>query len=248
MNIRREIVNRALDKAGEEPILDKEWEDGTSVRVRLIKDYYLATILETLSKTEWTSRKKRAELVEDESPNLTNNSYKYILPKDCAKPISITDDAEYIVEGRSLLTDAYKPILLYVSNGYTGENKYKEADPQPTEETWESMKYFYQDENEHYILADEYDEEKTYFEIEHDDYDGYEDIEFDPLLSEYIETRLAAKMTLKLTGKMDLYRLLYSESVLMEQRAATASEAHGFNKATGNEYWGDILGLPDYGE
>lgn len=250
MNINRQIVNRAMDKAGEEPILEEEWNNNTSVRVRLVKDYYLATILETLANTEWTSRKKREPLVEDTAGlNWSENAYKYFLPIDCAKPISLQNNADYIVEGNYLLTDKENAILTYVSNAYTGERKWAVAEVQPTQETWESMKYaYYDEETEKYVDAENYVEGKTYYLPVDEDYPLYDDIDFDPLLSEYIETRLASKMVLKLTGNKELYQLLYNEAILMEKRAVNVSQAHGYNKAKGSEYWGKTLGLPDYEE
>ena len=67
MTIDRKLVARAFAKAGEEPITETEWEEGTSSRVRVVKDFYLAAILEALSLYDWTSQKKRGTLerVED---------------------------------------------------------------------------------------------------------------------------------------------------------------------------------------
>ena len=64
MNIDRDLVARSLSKAGEEPITDAEWEEGTSNRVRVVKDFFHATVLEALSTYDWTSQKKRARLEE----------------------------------------------------------------------------------------------------------------------------------------------------------------------------------------
>lgn len=62
MNIDRDLVARALAKAGEEPITAEEWEEGTSNRVRIVKEFYHAILLESLSSYDWTSQKKRAKL------------------------------------------------------------------------------------------------------------------------------------------------------------------------------------------
>ena len=62
MNIDRNLVARAFIKAGEEPITEAEWSDAESSRVRIVKECYLATILESLSSYDWTSQKKRARL------------------------------------------------------------------------------------------------------------------------------------------------------------------------------------------
>lgn len=122
MNYDKEIINRALADAGEEPLTDKEIEtDGT--RWRMAKGYYLQTILETLSNTEWTSQKKRSKLVIADEENLTEYQFSYILPVDCAKPISLGTECEYMIEGDRLYTNAWDDILLYVSNGKIAEEE-----------------------------------------------------------------------------------------------------------------------------
>lgn len=62
MNIDKDLVARAFAKAGEEPITETEWQDAESNRVRIVKEFYLATLLEALSSYNWTSQKKRARL------------------------------------------------------------------------------------------------------------------------------------------------------------------------------------------
>lgn len=74
MNIDRQLVARAFVKAGEEPITDAEWEEGTSSRVRISQEFYLATILDALSSYNWTSQKKRARLTA-----LDNFEYEEVL-------------------------------------------------------------------------------------------------------------------------------------------------------------------------
>lgn len=249
MNISEEIVARAYDKAGEEPLTETELSNKSSTRWRVIKDYYLATILETLSQTEWTCLITRAELEESDIDNYTDYTYVYTLPIDCAKPISLASEAEYIVEGNILYTDDSAAVLVYVTNGYTGQTVYKLPDEQPTEDTFSAGEYYtYDEDTDTYTLADTYDADTTYYVVDEQDYEGYNDLEFDPLLSQYIETMLAAKICLKLTGKEQLYQLLYNEAMLMENRAAKATKAYRYNKENGSKRWSEILGLPDYGE
>ena len=50
MNINKDIVNRALEAAGQERLTDEDIEKN-SARWRLIKDNYLSVILTTLAKT-----------------------------------------------------------------------------------------------------------------------------------------------------------------------------------------------------
>lgn len=220
MNIDYQLVNRALNKAGEEELTAEEIEQGKSTRIRLIKNYYLSTILETLSNTAWTSQMTRERLVMSENENLSNYMYMYDLPVTCAKPVALLSEEEYLVEGRKLYTDDPDAILSFVSNHKRTtdqEEETEESDDETAEDTTE--------------------EETT------EDYPDYDDMDFDPLLSQYIETKLASKIVLKLTGESGLYQLLYSEAVVMENRAVKASVAQGHSKNKGNEYWGDQLGL-----
>lgn len=249
VNIDKELVARAMDKAGEEPITQNEWEEGTSTRVRLVKDIYLTSILEALAGTDWTCQKVRARLEKSEEENLTAYRYCYNLPKDCAKPCALSGDEEYLVEGKKLYTDVNNAVLVYVTNNYDGEYVYMPASPQPQteEELQEGDFYVYDDLEANYIPATEYDPELVYYVKDPQDYEGYKNFNFDPLLTEYIECLIAQKIVLKITGDMNKYQLLYNEARLMENRAIKASVAHGHNKDKGNPYWGDVLGLPNYG-
>ena len=85
MFIDRDLVARAFAKAGEEPINEEEWNDATSNRVRLVKKFYLATLLESLASYDWTSQKKRARLdfVYTEVETLEeNDKLKYFIQKE----------------------------------------------------------------------------------------------------------------------------------------------------------------------
>lgn len=83
MFIDRGIVARAFAKAGEEPITEEEWNDATSNRVRIVKEFYLAVLLETLASYDWTSQKKRVRLdyifKEVEEPQETELARYWIL-------------------------------------------------------------------------------------------------------------------------------------------------------------------------
>lgn len=249
MNIDKELVARAMDKAGEEPITQNEWEEGTSTRVRLVKDVYLASILEALAGTDWTCQKVRARLELSEEENLTKYRYAYKLPMDCAKPCALSNDEVYLVEGTTLYTDTQNAVLVYITNNYNGKYVYVPSDPQPVteEEILRGNFYVYDDMAADYVEATEYDQELVYYVKDPQDYEGYKDFNFDPLLTEYIECLIAQKIVLKITGDMNKYQLLYNEARLMENRAIKASVAHGHNKDKGNPYWGDVLGLPTYG-
>ncbi len=203
MNINKDIVNRALEAAGQERLTDEDIEKNSS-RWRLIKDNYLSVILTTLAKTTWTSQLKREKLKEAEASNFTGYDYVYLLPVDCAKPEELQDEAEFNVEGKYLYTNSPMAVLLYVSNG-----KRKPED----------------------ILSEE------------EDYPEYDDFDFDPSLSEYIELQLAAKIALKITGNMQTFGLLYNQAMVIENNARKATLEHAHSKEKGAAWWGDLMGL-----
>ncbi len=205
MNIDKSIVARALAKAGQEPLNDDDIKKN-SARWRVIKEFYLSTILETLSQTEWTSQKKRKILLRNfDDENLTDYNYCYFLPEDCAKPEELKSEEEFMIEGNLLYTNDANAILMFISNG----------------------KRIFTDEDE----------------IPDEDYPEYDRLKADPLLNEYIETRLASKIVLKITGDMNLYGMLYNESLLKEQKAVEATRIHAHSKLQGDTWWADEIGL-----
>ena len=243
MNIDRNLVARALSKAGEEPITDEEWTEGTSNRVRVVKDFYLALLLEALSSYDWTSQKKRERLValeEEEEPNLTSYAYMYPLPADCAKVVKLNNDSPYIVEGAFLYSDEENAILIYISNGFTGQYLYEEvAEPDPGNVT----EYYVKDTDENYVPATEYIEGITYYSRIGEDYPFYSEPKLDPSLSAYFECKLAASIALKLTGGMDKYQVLYNEAQLIANNAQKKSAEMARNRTKGNPSWISQLGL-----
>lgn len=250
MNIDIQLVAKALDKAGEEPLNKEELENKKGTRWRLISDIYLATIKEELSSVNWTSQKRRKRLVQvDDEENLTSYAYMYELPIDCAKTVSLNSEKEYLVENDFLYTDDGDPILVYITNYFTGKYKYEKAEPQPTEETFEDKEYYIlSEEDEEYIKAEEYSQGTEYYVRVEEDYDYYDQPKLDPMLEEAIVCKLASKIVLKLTGEPGKYQLLWQEAQIIENKATKISQAHGHNKGRGNPYWGDLLGLPDYGD
>ena len=246
MFIDKNIVARALIKAGEEPITDEEWEDKDSNRVRVIKELYLAILLESLSSYDWTSQKKREKLealdseAEEYEENLTGYTYLYPLPADCEKVISINDDKPYIVEGAFLFTDEENAVLLYVRNYWNGKYEFEEvASPDATD----IEKYYVQDENGGYEKAELFDDTATYYVIKEHDYNFYDQPKLDPTLAAYFECKLAASLALKLTGGTDKYQMLYNEAQLIANTAMKKSAEMAKNKTHGNPWWTSQLGL-----
>ena len=246
MNIDRSLVARALAKAGEEPITDAEWNEGTSSRVRIVKEFYHAVLLESLSSYDWTSQKKRARLEvmdsesEEAEENLTGYAYMYPLPSDCAKVVKLEGDEPYIVEGAFIYADVENAVLLYIRNYFTGKYVYeKVAEPNPDD----IDKYFVIDEEGDYIKATSYIMGTDYYVIKEEDYNFYSEPKLDPVLSSYFECRLAACLALKLTGGTDKYQMLFNEAQIIGMSAQQKSAEMARNRAKGNPTWVEQLGL-----
>lgn len=203
MKIKRDLVNRALAKAGQNPLTDADIENG-SLTYETVKLFYLSTMLETLSSTDWTEAKTRKKLVEAEEENLTPYAHKYLLPIDCAKPLQIQENDLFLIEGRFLYTNRDNAILQYITNGKI-------------------------EKEEDYLVDEEIPE--------------YADVIYGDAFWEYIETRLASKIALKITGDIQLYQLLFSESQLLETEAQKTSRSQSRSKPKGNPYWSDIIGV-----
>ena len=198
MNIDRELVNRALAKAGQEALKENDIQNNV-LAWRTAKAFYLTTILETLSQTEWTGAKKREKLqIIANVENLNDLPYMYELPEDCAKPIALQNGEPFVVEGQFLYTAVADAVLLYVGNG-------RIADP------------------------------AQYLDTE--DYPEYRNIYMEPKFAQYIETRLASKIALKMTSDKSVYQLLYAEAVKIEDEARSASRSSGFSKPCGQKWW-----------
>lgn len=260
MNMDHELCDRALTKAGDEPMTESEWAGGENgARFRLLKGYYLATILEALSYVDWTMGKVRSkleaasgtvwsnnggtsyyktsscnawdevdmagvELTEGATSggvteytytpeNNTDKKYCYDLPADCARAISLSSGKEWISEGGRLYTDDDAAVLLYVTNGHLARAAVAAKAAA--------------------VTAGNYTQE---------DYPEYDMPAFENLFYQYIETRLASKIALKLTGKSELYSALYAEAYQIEQRAVTASRVVGVSRVEGERYWTEDMG------
>ena len=246
MNIDRELCARALAKAGEEPVTTEEWEEGTSNRVRVIKEFYLATLLEALASYDWTSQKKRARLEaldpesEEGLENLTSYPYMYALPEDCAKVVKLANDEPYVIEGEYLYTDTADAVLLYIRNYFTGTYVYELVENPDIENI---TQYYVLDENGDYGKAESYIMGTDYYSIVEEDYNFYGEPNLDPTLSAYFECKLAASIALKLTGGADKYQLLYNEAELIANKAQKKSSEQAKNKTKGNAWWTDQLGM-----
>lgn len=111
MTIDLNVVTRALQKAGQEP-LTQEDIDKNSTRWRTIKAFYLATILETLSRTSWTSQKVRRKLL-TKNKKKSGFDFSYELPLDFKKALYLDSAEPYGIIDGILYTDDRDAELIY---------------------------------------------------------------------------------------------------------------------------------------
>ncbi|MDR0455761.1 MAG: hypothetical protein LBH20_03645 [Treponema sp.] len=253
MDMRRDIVIRALFEAGQELLNDKDI-DAKNDKYQLCRAYYLASFLEALTEVEWVGGRKRARLVRTGRPLIRDKRYRfaYDIPYDCARPIELQDNEYFIVEDRLILTDVPKAELLYVSNGRVlrpiavisagtpfdaliaeAENEYFTAGPPGTEPDITFYPGSPAD------IMDELPEDP----LPEGDYPDYIALDYEPKFFEYIEKKLAAKFTVKMTEQPRLHAQLLQEAMLIKQEAVDASRSGRAAKVKENSWWADELGL-----
>lgn len=251
MIINRELVNRALLKAGQTVLTEADIENNSEAW-KTVKEFYLSTMLETLTRTPWTSAKTRARLeLTEGADNLSVYANMYTLPVDCARALKLNSGEPFIVEDKYLYTNDENPILLYITNGKIDGTVEVPAEPPATNEPSNNngpdeiedttVPEGEPSEEENNEQTEEPSEENTDPEEPEEDIPGYRTLEYDPNFWEYVETRIASKMVLKITGDMQLYSLLFSEASVIEQTAAKASKAAGKSKPAGQNYWTDEI-------
>lgn len=269
MNINIDIVNRALEAAGQERLVEEEMtEERESTRWRLIRDIYLQVILTTLSKTTWTSRIRRAKLEsalkEDAEPEHEGN--KYLVLQDCffENHYYKKDEYAYFPEGKEvpesffelLPVDPEQPVeeKEYIENltdyYYAYFIPYDCARPEALKDNAEYITegniLYTNSENAvlQYVSDNRRDPSKERTEEElTEDYPEYNPIVFDPTLQECIEYQLAAKIALKITGDANLSNYLFSQAMLYEAEAKKATLEHYHSKEQGEAWWGESMGL-----
>jgi hypothetical protein len=128
MNIDTLLANRILLDVGDEILNEGDVEQET-LKWRVLKEFYLATVINAVSSIPWTNGKRRSALEkidtvfssevnpENKIVNYSPYRYMYKLPADCARPLEIQGDYFYVIENGCLLTDRQDAALLYVSNG-----------------------------------------------------------------------------------------------------------------------------------
>jgi hypothetical protein len=116
MNIDRDLANRIFLDIGEEMLTEGDTTQDT-LKWRILKEYYLSTMISAISAIPWVNGKKRAVLTKLTADSLSPYLYLYSLPVDCARPLEIQGDYFYVIENGKLRTDRDDAALLYVTNG-----------------------------------------------------------------------------------------------------------------------------------
>lgn len=206
MKIDRNLANRALGAVGQ-PALQND--DKESKAYLLVKKFYLSTMLESLESIPWTSGKKRALLEKIDGENYTDYSGAYALPIDCGKIIELKDKSYYIVEGKTLYTDAAEAVLIYITNGKITKEKVEEKKQAAA------------------LLGLPFDEE----------FPDYDPPEYEAFFYQAFELRLASKLALELSGKPQLHQMLLQEAAMIELAAYNNTKALSAGKKKGNSWW-----------
>lgn len=107
------ICNIALRLLGQDRIssLDENVE-----AARILNDIYDYVLKNTLRSHPWNFAIKRGSLAQLSATPEYGYSYQYQLPTDCLKVIEMSeDDAEWVIEGRKLLTDEDEATIQYIA-------------------------------------------------------------------------------------------------------------------------------------
>jgi len=108
-----DICNGALNQLGASTILTLT-ED--SKNARLCNARYTQVRDSVFRSHPWNCLQKRLQLAADTATPAWGFTKQYTLPADCLRVLTILDyDADYIIEGRKILTDNSTMKILYIS-------------------------------------------------------------------------------------------------------------------------------------
>jgi hypothetical protein len=74
-------------------------------------------------------------------------------------------------------------------------------------------------------------------DLSEEDFPEYDPPEYEPKFYEFWEKMLAAKMSIKFSGKSELYNLLYQSAMIVKSEARKASLQAAAAKKNGNKWW-----------
>lgn len=111
------ICNKALSMLGEASIADLS---ETSVLAEKCRNHYDVEHDALLRMHRWNFAKQRVDLVATDPAPTFGWDYRYDLPDDCLRVLSVNgveadlDECDFEIEGRSLLSDDYGVSLVYI--------------------------------------------------------------------------------------------------------------------------------------
>ena len=237
MDYDKEIMSRALQRAGQDELLDEDVTEKTA-KYRAARDFYFPTLMLLLSEADWTELKKRSKLEAWEGENLSDYQYAYNIPGDMSRAISIDGGDAYEIEGQVLYTDVSDATLLYIRNGKRTELSELPAEKQDEEVYYDGKHWTWKEADEEKGTAAGYYEDE-----EQEDQPLYDELPLSPEFKQCFEYQLAAELSLKITGSQNLYQQLMQYAMAMQKRSQKTSREHATGKLQGHAWWSDTLGI-----
>lgn len=115
------IVNMALTRCGASPITALDDEND---KARLALEYYEPTVQAMLRDHPWNFAVRRLALAESSEEPINEWDHQFPLPSDpyCIRPLSVNcGQTDFVIEGRSILTNDSAVTLRYVARVNEGD-------------------------------------------------------------------------------------------------------------------------------
>jgi hypothetical protein len=252
MNLDFALVNRALQNLGLSPISEADRAAGNADWLTA-REYFLQTMLEALAQVEWTSAKRRRDLLPAQLPFKRNHdfSFAYVLPLDCAKPIELDGQEYFEVEANLLYTTAAPARLLYISNGRRfidqtslAAGAARRPPPPAFVSGGDARRACRYEGGDNIVIAGTASRPAPPPPPEEsEDFPDYRNLDLEPNFYLYWENLLSAKYALRLTDKPDLSVLYFNKAQSIGRAAQTISIQHSAARRTANPTWQEKLGL-----
>jgi hypothetical protein len=252
MNMDIGMANRALFAAGIDELKPGDVKE-ESERFKIIRDYYLSTMLEAMAKVEWSGAKRRRSLTPTMKPHKQNAEFRYAfdLPMDCAKPVSLDAQEFFRVESGLLYCNTPVARLLYITNGKrligqtslsAGNASRRRPDEYITGGDAQRNNRFEEGDN---IITGGNASRTTPVPppeaSEH--FPDYQELRLEPQFYHYWEKMLSSKAAMRFTDNPNLHVTFFQEAALIGQEAAQTSIAQSAAKRKAPAPWADELGL-----
>lgn len=111
-----DICNLALSHLGDNPIVQSIDPPDSTVQAKHCATFYPLALNATLEMYSWGFAKKRVQLNAETADGFSIWAYKYLLPEDYVRAVSLYPEADFEIEGRELLTNQASAVLLYINH------------------------------------------------------------------------------------------------------------------------------------